>query len=198
MKSRANLRHHYPRLATFFCSQLGIDSAPDSILLEDIIELTSTAPIISAGDHKDLSCILQDIGRIIDQSVKEHKPNPTWISKLTSHPLFPIRVASTKELELRALEEEFYIRDENGFFFDIFRDEVDILELHSSVSSKQVQVFLRSIRELGTRYLDAAVTCSFSAAGERVEDSHVQENYLIRAPLIGRYANSTNPMPFDV
>ncbi|KAJ7032739.1 hypothetical protein C8F04DRAFT_645308 [Mycena alexandri] len=189
MISKVDLQRSYPQLSTFFRTQLCILDCPNDILLQELIALTRTGSVISVDAHEHLSHILEDISRVIYQSVVAKADNPAWISQLTSHRIFPVRVASTNALELRRLEEKFYIPDENGFFFGIFRDEVDVLELHEKVPLYSIRELLQNIRQLGSRYLDVAVSCTSSPIGKPIEDIKIQQSYLLRAPLVERMLN---------
>ncbi|KAJ7188854.1 hypothetical protein C8R46DRAFT_1055959 [Mycena filopes] len=172
-------------------SRLRIPECPHDILLHEAIALTRTGPGLSADGHERLSRVLQDISSIISQSAAQRRANPAWISQLTSHPIFPVRVAGSRALVLRKLEEKFYIPDKGGVLFKIFGNEIDMLEPHTEVSWHGIHALLKSIPQLGLCYLDAAVSCTSSPGGRSVQDPEIQEHYLLRAPLIERMLNST-------
>jgi hypothetical protein len=187
--SKVVLKRTYFDLETFFRTQLGIPDSPSRILLDELILLTrsESGSSISDEDHWHISRILKDISDIIAQNGRDETTNPPWISELVAYRIFPVRLASTRELQLRKLDEKkFYIPDRSGLLFGMFGSQVDMLELEKKISFSRIQPLLDNIQEIGSHYLDVAVSRTFSCVGERVRDIETQECYRMRASLISR------------
>ncbi|KAJ6593332.1 hypothetical protein B0H19DRAFT_1246120 [Mycena capillaripes] len=188
--SRSNVRVAWngpPSVVTKFV----LKHCPNDILLQELIALTRSSSVVSHEDHKRVSYILKDISQIIAQSARDKTPNAPWISQLVAHRIFPVRLASTKELQLRRLDEKFYIPDKRRLFFEMFGSQVDMLELHEEVKSHAIQPLLDAIPQIGLHDLDKAVSRASSWSNELVQDIETQENYLMRVPLIERILRST-------
>jgi hypothetical protein len=186
MVSKVVLKRTYPEFQTFFRTQLAISDCPSDILLRELIALTRSGPVISDEDHKRASHILRDISDVIMDSARRGVSKPPWISQLVAHRIFPVRVANTKKLHLRKLDEKFYLPDRSRLFFEMFGNRVDMLELDEEVPFYTIQPLLDDIHQIGSHYLNGAVSRTSSSVGDRVQDVETQENYLTRAPLIAR------------
>ncbi|KAJ7655665.1 hypothetical protein DFH06DRAFT_1132757 [Mycena polygramma] len=180
------LKRIYPELHKFFRIQLEITDSPDDILLQELVAVASSGSAISKEDHKRVSHILKDIGHIIAQNVRDKVVIPPWISKLAAHRIFPVRLADSQELQLRKLDEKFYISDKSKLFFDMFGSRLDMLELDKTVPSYTIQPLLDCLHRPDLLYLDVAVARTFSIRGEGIHDSETQEDFLERIPLIKR------------
>ncbi|KAJ7725654.1 hypothetical protein DFH07DRAFT_931477 [Mycena maculata] len=192
MLSKVDLKRFYPELTTFFRHQLRIPPCPKDILFQELIALISscdsTGYVISNEVHRRVSHILEDISMIISQNALAKILNPPWISDLALHRIFPVRLAGTKQLKLRSLDEEFYLPDTSGKFFSMFGTRVDMVELEEKFSLRRIRSLLETdhFRRVQSHYLDEAVSCQSACLGDRVPDIEIQEDYLMRANLIQR------------
>ncbi|KAJ7655660.1 hypothetical protein DFH06DRAFT_1046179 [Mycena polygramma] len=184
MVSKLALKRTYPGLENFFRIHLAIPDSPDDILMKELVAMTGS--VISDEDHKRVSHILRDISDIIAQRANDKVPNPPWISELATHRIFPVRLAASKELRLRKLDEKFYIPDNSRLFFDMFGSRLDMLELDKKVSVSAIKSLLDFHQQLHSHYLDVAVSREPSPVSEGVPDVESQEGFLARIPFVER------------
>ncbi|KAJ7503102.1 hypothetical protein B0H11DRAFT_1987795 [Mycena galericulata] len=195
LHSKVDLKRSYPQLAGLFRTHLKIPDCPNDMLFHELVALATSSSrsgyAISTEDHRRVSHILDDIGRLIAQNLRSKTAPPSWVSKLLAHQIFPVRVAKGG-LQLRKLGENFYIPDKGGKLFEMFKGRVDMLELDEDTPFSPIRVLLQTdyFRQLQSRYLDVAVSCEYSSVGERVADTEIQEDYLMRAPLVQRMLNA--------
>jgi hypothetical protein len=188
MRSKLDLKRVYPELHNFFCSQLRIQVPPNDILYQELVAICRSAPAISSEDHEHLCHILEDISDIVRPRFREKTVVPPWISKLVIHPIFPVRVAGTNGLQLRKLNQSFYIPDISGMILEMFGTRVDVLELIKDTPLSSIGPLLKTnfFSDIESRYLDFAVACKPASVGERIPDIEIQEDFLRRADLIQR------------
>ncbi|KAJ6590013.1 hypothetical protein DFH09DRAFT_1074494 [Mycena vulgaris] len=186
MRSKPDLKRSYPQLHKFFRTQLQIQDCPSDILSQELAGLAGSGSAISNEDHTRVCHILDDISSIVAQSNRDRKAIPPWISKLAAQPIFPVRRAGTEDLQLRKLDDRFYVPDKSGRRLEMFGSRVDMLELVDTVPLYRIRPLLQTdhFRHIiESRYLDVAVTCKPSSSGERIHAIEIQEEYLMRAHL---------------
>ncbi|KAJ7125259.1 hypothetical protein C8R44DRAFT_980460 [Mycena epipterygia] len=193
MVSKLALRRFHPTLQNFFHHQLQIPDCPGDILFQELVALSTSSATMSREEHNHVSQILQDISKMIAQRTRDKIPIPPWISKLVAHRIFPVRLASTRELQLRKLDETFYVPDRSGKFFEMFGRRVDMLELDNEIPLFDIRPLLQTdvFRRIESRSLDIAVSFKSSSTGLHDLDIEIQEDYLMRAHLYTRILHST-------
>lgn len=184
MRSRAFISRSYPLLSNFFFNKLGITNAPSFVLID---ELRKVADRYQSGPvppevQEHVAEILADIGDVV-QSLPEV---PLSFRVLAQVAVFPVQVPG-EGIALRSAD-GFYVPDVTSKYANVFREQVELLELPVSIPMTRIRPLLESdILKDKIRYLDEHVTKQSVPHGKRVLDSTATELYSSRVRYIARY-----------
>jgi hypothetical protein len=153
MTLRQDISRSYPHLEKLFRWKLGIETAPTSVLADEVRVLTkdSRGKGVSLEKKTTLAALLRYIG---DEILKNGAPD-SWVHSVLDEAIYPVSATSRPTSYLCTENDIFYVPDPTEKLSKVFQAEVPLLDL----SFEQIEQIKPLLGLAGNRirYLESCV-----------------------------------------
>lgn len=182
---KARLASKYPGLGDFFSRHLLVQTAPPSIVADELKQFAAThrGSALSAETQDTLFKLL-DYGAVTLKWVQDGKCDD-WTKGVIDLDIFPVRAPDTNSVSLSSRTQAFFLPDGSGILEGLFKQHVAFLAV-----SPHRTMLLRPLFEqfdLLTKQIDKHVSTDSHVAGEPTAHDERTTQFSSRIPYLHRY-----------
>jgi hypothetical protein len=183
MTSKLAILKWYPDMSSFFQKKLGVQNAPEDILVTELRDLANVygEQELPPTAHTRITHMLDELS-----SAVEAESFPPSLNSLCDSTIFPVNCpGAASGLALRSLD-RCYLSDKNGTYATAFKDKVPLLQLKSLPIDRISPLLNLDSFKIHVRNLETVVTHTSVIEGRRILDDEATRHYAERVGLFAR------------